>query len=414
MLFRDLVFFSVASILSNPIKSALIVISFCIGIAAPVFVFGISNGMAAQIEQWSTETYRRKLNIYKIQSNERSFTPHYRDLRTINELPLDLSSIGGFKYWHQRNVSFESRETTSLVAGITSNALSAIDRSIIHGQGNLRIRNLSNVPSCILNDNLANYLELNPALPGGSELSRKPIISVNGLDCEVIGIAGPEPYRTSSQRVVFLELVEARRYINSIEPVSRVGDRNSEIDDLDRITILFQRQSDLEKQKNTILQALNSSRERPAIRLNPEELFHVRFNVDHFKRTKRSLEVFMASVMFVIIAFVVVNTGLNQYYDMRERTQELSVQMALGAKRRDLCSLVLIEMMITTMIGGLLGIILAVGAAEPFSKSTDLQMLIDGGVLISATMIGLAIGLFSSISSLWLVINISPSESFRQ
>ncbi|MCH2038108.1 MAG: FtsX-like permease family protein, partial [Rickettsiales bacterium] len=98
----------------------------------------------------------------------------------------------------------------------------------------------------------------------------------------------------------------------------------------------------------------------------------------------------------------------------RERTQELSVQMALGAKRRDLCSLVLIEMMITTMIGGLLGIILAVGAAEPFSKSTDLQMLIDGGVLISATMIGLAIGLFSSISSLWLVINISPSESFRQ
>jgi macrolide transport system ATP-binding/permease protein len=80
-----------------------------------------------------------------------------------------------------------------------------------------------------------------------------------------------------------------------------------------------------------------------------------------------------------------------------ERTSEIGVRMAVGARQSDIMQQFLIEAVMVCIIGGIMGISLALGIGEIFAKATDsFQMIFTTTSILVAfgcsTLIGVVFG----------------------
>ncbi len=96
-----------------------------------------------------------------------------------------------------------------------------------------------------------------------------------------------------------------------------------------------------------------------------------------------------------------------------ERTQEIGIRRALGAKKRDIVIQFLSETLLLTLSGGVLGIIL--GSVIPWAVSHFSQMrtVITGGSLILAFGISTAVGIVFGLYPACRAANMDPIDSLR-
>jgi putative ABC transport system permease protein len=109
-----------------------------------------------------------------------------------------------------------------------------------------------------------------------------------------------------------------------------------------------------------------------------------------------------------------------------ERTREIGVRKAMGARRRHILMQFLLEALVITSIGGLAGIILSailvrVAGVRPFlaqligdpSRGTDIHMILTADVVISATLILAITGILSGLWPALRASRMDPIEALR-
>jgi len=97
-----------------------------------------------------------------------------------------------------------------------------------------------------------------------------------------------------------------------------------------------------------------------------------------------------------------------------ERTREIGLRKAVGAKRRDILSQFLIESVIMSVIGGLIGIALGAGGALLVSRlAEDLKAVVTLDSVALATGFSAAVGLFFGIYPATRASRLNPIEALR-
>jgi len=97
-----------------------------------------------------------------------------------------------------------------------------------------------------------------------------------------------------------------------------------------------------------------------------------------------------------------------------ERTREIGLRKAVGAKRRDILLQFLVEAMVLSLIGGIIGMILGfVGAQALASFSKDLQAVISWSSIILATSFSALVGLFFGIYPALRAAQLHPIDALR-
>lgn len=96
-----------------------------------------------------------------------------------------------------------------------------------------------------------------------------------------------------------------------------------------------------------------------------------------------------------------------------ERTREIGIRKAIGAKRRDVLVQFLIESMVLSGLGGLLGIGLGVGAAEGASAAFDMDIVFSVDVILIAFLFSVAIGVIFGLFPANKAAKLKPIEALR-
>jgi len=96
-----------------------------------------------------------------------------------------------------------------------------------------------------------------------------------------------------------------------------------------------------------------------------------------------------------------------------ERTREIGIRKAVGAKRRDILMQFLVEAVVLSVIGGLLGILLGAGIAILVELSGLMTTVISTESVLLATGFSVAVGLFFGIYPSMRAARLHPIEALR-
>jgi putative ABC transport system permease protein len=98
----------------------------------------------------------------------------------------------------------------------------------------------------------------------------------------------------------------------------------------------------------------------------------------------------IASIALLVGGIGIMNIML---VSVRERTREIGIRMALGARRRDIQSQFLIEALTLSVIGGFFGVLLGLLISAGIGKLAGWGFILDPGTIAIATVFSLAVGI---------------------
>lgn len=96
-----------------------------------------------------------------------------------------------------------------------------------------------------------------------------------------------------------------------------------------------------------------------------------------------------------------------------ERTREIGVRLAIGAKKEDIITQFMLEAVLISLTGGIIGIILGVLGAKAIEAFADITTIISGYSILLSFGVASAVGLIFGISPAKKAANQNPIESLR-
>jgi len=120
----------------------------------------------------------------------------------------------------------------------------------------------------------------------------------------------------------------------------------------------------------------------------------------------------IAAISLVVGGIGIMNIML---VSVTERTREIGIRRAVGAKRRDILMQFLVEAVVLSSMGGVVGVLVGWGGAQLLSRlaSELLSTLVTPGSVIMALGVSVAIGLFFGIYPANRAARLNPIEALR-
>jgi len=118
----------------------------------------------------------------------------------------------------------------------------------------------------------------------------------------------------------------------------------------------------------------------------------------------------VASVSLLVGGIGIMNIML---VSVTERTREIGVRMSLGARRKDILKQFLIEAILLSMLGGVIGIGLGVGAVQLIAKFAGWPVLVSADTVLMAFGFAAAVGVFFGFYPAGKAAKLSPIEALR-
>ena len=184
-------------------------------------------------------------------------------------------------------------------------------------------------------------------------------------------------------------------------------------DDLHVLFVGFEDGVELAQAKRDMVRVLRARNNVPKGEISP---FTINTTEEFMKQSSLVTNVFqgvlvaIASISLLVGGIGIMNIML---VSVTERTREIGLRMALGAKRSDIRNQFLVEAAVLCVIGGMIGLILAKILANIFEKVADFPAPIGAGTVVGAILfsafIGLAFGSYPAIRASRL----SPIEALR-
>ncbi|KAF2519953.1 FtsX-like permease family protein [Flavobacterium salilacus subsp. salilacus] len=125
----------------------------------------------------------------------------------------------------------------------------------------------------------------------------------------------------------------------------------------------------------------------------------------------------MNMIGWIISAFSLLVGGFGianiMFVSVKERTNLIGIQKALGAKNRFILFQFLFEAVILSVIGGIVGMLMVWGIAEILTKALDFEFILGFWNVVIGTGLAVAIGLASGILPAIAAAKLDPVEAIR-
>jgi putative ABC transport system permease protein len=222
-----------------------------------------------------------------------------------------------------------------------------------------------------------------------SDLSSTPqrivgtTVTINGIPFVVIGVTQPKGGNGNVDDVVFTPISAVQQRLTGASTLRTIG---VSVDDPDQIPYVSAQVTNLLRYRHNL--AVDASDDFSLASQN--QLLSVAADQS---ATLRNFLIGIAAIALLIGGIGIANTML---VSVRERTREIGTRKAIGARRRDIGRQFLVEAVIVSLGGALVGVVLGVAAAGPVGRAVAVPAHASwGGVALafgSALVVGVVAG----------------------
>jgi putative ABC transport system permease protein len=398
------------SLQANPLRSALTALGIVIGVGAVVAMVSVGLGAQYRVEQAIKDLGSNMLVIGngsrtsdgRQTGRGRYFTLTESDAaalaREIPSVQVAAGSVGG-----TGRIVAGNRNWYSNLWGVTRDYFIAHNWSVAYGRIMTEAEIRASAKVALLGKSVARELF-------GDRDPLGQTVRIERVPFTVIGVLqskGPDPWLGSDQDdLALLPLSTAKRRV--------FGSRQARLDLLGQITVKVTNASAVDA---TAQQASALLRRRHKLLDTDPDDFFVSNVTDALNARSESSKI-MSRLLAAIAGISLLVGGIGimniMLVSVSERTREIGLRMAVGARQRDIQMQFLIEALLLSLFGGLVGIAVGIAGASMISHFAEWPVRVGPSAIAAAVFFSVAIGVFFGLYPARKAAQLDPIEALRE
>jgi putative ABC transport system permease protein len=405
MNFSEAVSIATGSLWAHKLRSALTLLGVVIGVAAVIAVVSLINGANQYV---ATRVFRLGADVFgvskqpSIVTNVDDYLEYqkrkrltYDDFEAVKELCKSCKQVGAALGGRvEIRSGLNSLKDTNLRAW-TPQMAELYDVSLVEGRHITEADLESAAPVCVIGMDIVENL-----IPDVDPLGKE--IRWNNVPCQVIGVGEKEgsSLGTSLDNWIIL-------------PLSTYDKTYGTQTDSLRITC---RAGSAAHIQNTVDEVRQIMRGRHHLGYDAKDDFAVETS-DSFLSLWKDISssffmvtIAIASISLVVGGIVIMNIML---VSVTERTREIGIRKAMGARRSDILLQFLIESSTMAVIGGAIGVLFGILTAKLVSVVSPLPSAVQLWSVLGGLLVALSVGLFFGTYPASKAARLDPVEALR-
>lgn len=391
-----------ASLIANKMRSILTMLGIIIGVAAVIALVSIGNGVKQDIQNSISSLGSNLLMVMPGAPRTPGVRPSQGSMKSLKVSDYQaISKLDGVKaaspYTANSYVTiYQSKNWTTTVSGVSSNFQDVNNWTMAEGRfiSSKNVENRERV--AVVGQTVVKNLFAGED-PVGKE------IRVKNIPFRVIGVLNSKGNGTmgnDQDDVIFIPYTTAMERVEGVDYLRMVYVVASDDNGIDRL------QSDIE----------NLLRVRHRIKdtnLDDFNIQNMKSIMETMEQTTGTLTLFLGAV--AAISLVVGGIGIMNIMlvSVTERTREIGIRKALGATYFVIVTQFLIEAVVISLMGGLIGIALGIGASKLIGLASGMSTVISVPTIVLSFAFSMAIGLVFGIYPARKAAKLNPIDALH-
>ncbi len=379
---------------ANPLRAVLTILGIVIGVAAVVALTAIGGGSTRVVQERFTAFGTDTITVETSRFSSSSDGLSSGDLKAIQDTP----GVKGTVYTVDTNSTVVYGSTTAMatVTGTFPQFKTVNHLTVAAGAFITQFAEDGALPVAVLGSTTAETLDLTPLTALGET------VKIGGIPFTVIGVlesqGGIAFGSVDDSIIVPLSSIEGRlvEYHPDISSIRVQADPDAVDTFSAAVESTVRTQHDLATTDQNDFQIVNASSIASAVSSSTETL--------------TGLMAAIAAISLVVGGIGVANVML---VTVRERTREIGVRRAVGATRRDIVTEFLIYAVVTSVIGGLLGLGVGIAAAYIGGSALDVAPAFSAATVTLALVVAAVVGILAGLGPAVQAASVEPTMALR-
>jgi putative ABC transport system permease protein len=384
----------------NILRSFLTVLGIVIGVAAVITMVTIGGGATLQVKQQIASMGSNLLMVSpgkRLGPGQSSSTVPFKEA-DVQALTREVASIAAIAPVSTQSIKaiFSNQNWTTQVTGSDNQYLKVTNRSIAAGRtfGDSELR--AGAAVCIMGETVRKKL-----FGGQSALGER--IRLQKLSCEVIGLLNAKGQNTmgmDQDDIVIIPLRTLQRRIAGNQDVAL-------------IQISIQDGASTEKAQRDITRLM---RERRHLAPSDDDNFNV-MDMKEIAEMLTGTTTLLTALLSAVAAVSLLVGGIGimniMLVSVTERTREIGIRLAIGALETEVLMQFLVEAVVLSSLGGLIGIGLALTGALWLASFLRVPFVFNTGIVVIAFLFSAAVGVIFGYFPALKAARMDPIDALR-